>query len=138
MQLLGISEQEIERVPLEKSEEFYSMAFALYEQGDYVGASELFTRLVLTDPFAQHYWRGLASAKQMAQEYRDALHAWSLVCLLCEQDPEPHFHAAGCLLSLNEKDDALKALEAAEKRCTEEMLRSKILVLKQIHYANKD
>lgn len=135
MQLLGISEKEISTVPLEKEREVYALAFGHYEKGDYRGAAQLFTQLVLTNPFSEHHWQGLASSKQMARDYRAALHAWSLAALLNEGDPKPHFHAAECFLSLDEKEDAAKALDVALSCCNDERLREKIHLLKNIHYA---
>lgn len=135
MDILGISENEISPIPLELERQFYATAFGLYEKGDYRGAAQLFTQLVLTDPFSVHYWQGLASSKQMAKEYHAAVHAWSLAALLRENDPLPHFHAAECFLSLDEKEDALKALDAALELChSDERLRDKIHLLKTIHY----
>ncbi len=136
MDILEISENEISSVPLEMERQFYATAFGLYEKGDYRGASQLFTQLVLTDPFSAHYWQGLASSKQMAREYMAAVHAWSMIALLQENDPLPHFHAAECFLSLEEKDEALKALDAALDLCQDdERLCNKIHLLKTIHYA---
>lgn len=135
MDILGISEKEVSRVPLEQERQFYAIAFGLYEKGDYRGAAQLFTQLVLTDPFSEHYWQGLASSRQMAREYLAAVHAWSLVALLKEKDPLPHFHAAECLLSLDDKEEALKALDAALEFCNDDRLREKINLLKTIHYA---
>jgi type III secretion system low calcium response chaperone LcrH/SycD len=134
MQVLGISEKEISPIPLEQEHSFYATAFGLYEKGDYRSAAQLFTQLVLTDPFSEHYWQALASSRQMAQEYLAALHAWSLVLLLKEGDPLPHFHAAECFLSLGDKEEALKALDAALAFCKDERLREKINLLKTIHY----
>jgi type III secretion system low calcium response chaperone LcrH/SycD len=136
MEILRISESEVSSIPLELERPFYATAFGLYEKGDYRGASQLFTQLVLTDPFSENYWQGLASSKQMTRDYMAAVHAWSMVALLKEGDPLPHFHAAECFLSLEEKEDALKALDAALELCqNDEPLRNKIHLLKTIHYA---
>jgi hypothetical protein len=72
----------------------------------------------------------------MSGDYMAALHAWSIVALLKEEDPRPHFHAAECFFSLNEKENALKALDLALKLCQDnEHLRNKINLLKTVHYA---
>ncbi len=134
--ILGLSNSEISALPLDQERPFYATAFGLYEKGDYRGAAQLFTQLVLTDPYSEHYWRGLASSKQMAQDYLAAVHAWAMLALLKEKDPLPHFHAAECFLSLDEKEEALKALDAAlELTGKNEHLREKINLLKTIHYA---
>lgn len=137
MQILEIPEKEVSSIPPDQERPFYANAFGLYERGDYRAAAQLFTQLVLTDPFSEHYWMGLASSKQMAREYLAAVHAWSLVALLKEGDPLPHFHAAECLLSLDEKEEALKALDAALACCDDETLKEKINLLKAIHYAHR-
>src|ERR1700722_5760516 len=135
MEILGISESEVTAIPLEMERQFYASAFGLYEKGDYRGASHLFTQLVLTDPYSEHYWQGLASSKQMARDYMAAVRAWSMVALLKEGDPLPHFHAAECFLSLDEKAEALKALDAAlDFGRSDERLCEKIHLLKTIHY----
>jgi type III secretion system low calcium response chaperone LcrH/SycD len=136
MEILGISENEISPIPLEMERPLYAAAFGLYEKGDYRGAAQLFTQLVLTNPYSEQYWQGLASSKQMTRDYMAAVHAWSMVALLKEGDPLPHFHAAECFLSLDEKEDALKALDAAlDLSRSNERLREKINLLKTIHYA---
>lgn len=135
MGILGISAKEITAIPVEMERQLYATAFAMYEQGDYRSAYQLFTQLVLSDPFSEHYWLGLASAKQMAKDFTAALHAWSLVALLKEGDPLPHFHAAECFLSMDEKEDALKALDAALELTQDAAFIEKINLLKAIHYA---
>jgi type III secretion system low calcium response chaperone LcrH/SycD len=136
MQMLGVSEKEVSPVPLEKEGQFYSIAFTFYEKGDYRSAAKLFTQLVLTNPFSEHYWQGLASSKQMAHNHLAALHAWSLVALLKEGDPLPHFHAAECFFSLEEKQEASKALNIALKLCKDEGLRERIHTLKKAHHVD--
>lgn len=135
MALLGISEKEIAPVSVEMQRQLYATAFGMYEKGDYLSASQLFTQLVLSDPFSEHYWLGLAGAKQMARDYKAAVHAWGLLALLKEGDPLPHFHAAECFLSLDEKEEALKALDAALVLCKDEGLSEKINLLKRVHNA---
>jgi type III secretion system low calcium response chaperone LcrH/SycD len=135
-EILGLSDQEVSPIPLDQEHSFYSAAFGLYEKGDYRRSAYLFTQLVLTDPFSEYYWKGLASAKQMAREYQAAVHAWSMVALIDENNPLPHFHAAECLLSMEEKEEALKAFDAAlELAGNDETLCEKINLLKAIHYA---
>lgn len=134
--VLGLSDHECSPITLDQERPLYATAFGFYESGDYRSAAQLFAQLVLTDPYSVHYWSGLASSKQMAQDYLAAVHAWGIVSLLKENDPISHFHAAECFLSLDEKEDALKALNAAlELAGKNEMLLEKINLLKTIHYA---
>lgn len=117
---------------LDEQETVYAAAFGNYELGSYAEASSLFTALVLANPFQESHWRGLASSRQMEEKYQEALQAWSMVALLAEHDPLPHFHAAECLLTLRNAKEALKALNCAETRLSKEepALRSKIELLK--------
>lgn len=120
---------------LEEQEQLYAMSFLLYEKGDYATAIGFFTKLVSTNPFMAKYWRGLASSQQMQKEYLAAIQAWSLVALLDDKDPLPHFHAAECLLSLDNRQEAMKALNAAESLLSsnDEALRDKIHLLKTVN-----
>lgn len=132
--LLGIPLEEAFSV--EEQEELYVIAYRSYESGNYAQSVGFFTKLVLCNPFSPKFWKGLASAEQMQNQYSAALHAWSIYTLLEDKDPYAHFHAAECLLSLEEKQDALKALIAAESHLgdNDSALRNKIEILKQVHF----
>lgn len=136
MEILGIDASQVSPIPLEKERELYAAAYGLYEKEEYRQAAQLFTQLVLADPFSEHFWQGLASSKQMSRDHNAAMHAWSMVALLKDGDPMPHFHAAECLLCLEQKEEALKALDAALSMCNDDALREKIDLLKAIHYVN--
>lgn len=123
------------QLSLEEQEILYGISFGFYEAGQYEKASGFFTQLLLSNPFEVSFWKGLASSQQMAQDYKAALHAWAMVCILDAQDPLSHFHAAENLYQLQEKEDALKALLCAEKLLKKEddALKQKIQFLKE-HY----
>ena len=116
-------------------EDIYALGYSSYTAGNFAQAVQLFTTLVLKNPFEGKFWRGLASAQQMETKYREALQAWALVAMLDDADPLPHFHAAECLTSLNERADAAKALDMAEKRLKvgSENLRQKIQLLRGLN-----
>lgn len=121
----------IKRLNPKEAETVYASAYGLYEASQYAQAAELFLHLVFSNSFEQKYWRGLAASKQMEGKYVDALHAWALVALLVETDPEPHFYAAECLVSLGNKEEAAKALSAAEERAGNDLeLHDKLATLK--------
>lgn len=113
----------------------YSSAFSLYQQKNYSAATPLFTQLCLSDPFQEDFWRGLASSLQMQLKWKESIHAWGISALLKECDPLPHFHAAECFFSLNEKEESKKALLQAEKRLEKSSnpdLLSNITLLKEL------
>ena len=101
---------------MNEQQKLYKKASDFYEKGFYKESSSIFTQLVLQEPFEQSFWEGLAASRQMECKYEDALYAWSLVALLSEKDPIPHFHAAECLFALHDPEEAEKALRLAEKR----------------------
>lgn len=103
----------------EEREIIYGAAFAKYQVGDYGHAVSFFTQLVLHDPGNIRFWKGLASSLQMKKDFKEALRAWATFALLSGHDPAGHFHAAECLLSIGEKDEAKKALEIARHFCSE-------------------
>ena len=121
-------------------EDLYAQGYSGYTAGNFTQASQLFASLVQASPFDERYWRGLASSEQMATNYKEALHAWAMVALLVTDDPMPHFHAAECLTSLSESDEALKALIMAENLLKSEtreeisqQLQQKIQLLRETH-----
>ena len=114
-------------------ENLYASAYHLYSQGSYAKATELFIQLTLSNPYEIIYWKGLAGSYQMQSMWEEALHAWALCSLLNEEDPESHFHAAECLFSNNEKQEALKALCIAKRLCKEgDPLLAKINLLEEL------
>ncbi len=131
---LGLRPSDAKPLTPEEKTTLYSAAYSLYNQGDYSRALQLFTHLVLNSPFCERSWRGLASTRQMSQDYKGSLHAWALTALLQDTDPSPHFHAAECYFSLGDRKEALLALDAAESllsKSEEDLeLKNKITILR--------
>lgn len=93
-------------------EMLYSLAYSLYEAGDYEKARVVFQRLVLCASYDLSFWKGLASSLQMLKSYDDALSAWAVLTLMDAEDPLYHLHAAECYASLGNSEEAQKALNA--------------------------
>ena len=93
-------------------EMLYSLAYSLYESGDYEKARVVFQRLVLCASYDLSFWKGLASSLQMLKCYDDALSAWAVLSLMDNKDPLYHLHAAECYASLGNSEEAQKALNA--------------------------
>jgi type III secretion system low calcium response chaperone LcrH/SycD len=140
-EMLNLPSETLQEWTEGEQEKIYASAYLFYETGNYGQGSDFFTQLVLANPFAEKYWRGLAACRQMEKKHLDALHAWCLAALLNEDDPSPHFHAAECLFSMQDNEEALKALAEAEKRLKKDghfsHLQGRIDVLKQMHVKNK-
>ena len=126
--------QEIKKLTVDEKEELYRTGYALYSSGEYRKASYLFSYLVLSDPLIGCSWHGLASCKQVLEEYSAAIEAWNVVCKLQPQDPLGYFHAAECYLSMQQKKEALQKLDKAEKLSSEDLLlQNRIQILKSTH-----
>ncbi len=126
-------EGELKPLSLQERETVYAAAYGMYEVGDYERSAGLFTQLILNEPFELRFWKGLASSRQMNREYKAALHAWSIVCLMGGQQPISHFHAAECYLSIGELKEAAKALQCAQFFLPDsDPLSSKIEELKKV------
>ncbi|MCK4935141.1 MAG: hypothetical protein KAR79_06095 [Simkaniaceae bacterium] len=117
------AKQVIQDEPLEQknfssadAKALYSLAYRLYDIGDYKQSKKIFKELVVSKPLEQKHWFGLASILQLENTYHEALVSWSMAALLNDLDPQPHFHAAECLLSLEQIDEAFKALSMAKVR----------------------
>ena len=108
----------------------YELGFNLYQAKDYEKGEEVFRRLVIAKPFESKHWRGLASCLQMKKNYENALISWGMWCLVDPENPLPHFHAAECLFSSNQVNEAAKALDAAEARDSEKHLAGRISALR--------
>ncbi|MBI5274264.1 MAG: SycD/LcrH family type III secretion system chaperone [Chlamydiales bacterium] len=106
----------------------YSLAYSLYNMGDLPQAEQLFRKLIQTKPYDAKHWMGLGAALQMQHLYKEALTSWSMSALLLPNDPQPHYYAAECLISLNEPKEAVKALRMAQERyqAATESLKTKI------------
>lgn len=123
----------------EEQEVLYEAAYLLYEQGKYAEARGLFLQLVCIAPFVEKYWRGHASSLQMEAQYSEALQAWAICALFVEGDPLPHYHAAQCLCSLNQREDAMRALDCALQRIGDDAahpLKVRIELLRSCHVSN--
>ncbi|WP_420420497.1 SycD/LcrH family type III secretion system chaperone [Simkania sp.] len=116
----------------------YTLAYNLYQSGDYDQAKEIFHQLVLSKPLKQKYWLGLGACLQLEKQYEEALKAWGMASILDGYDPLPHFHAAECNFALNDFEQGCEALKASKKLLTPEhhQLSAKVAQL-ETYYKNE-
>jgi tetratricopeptide (TPR) repeat protein len=108
----------------------YELGYNLYQAGSYSESCDIFQRLVIAKPFECRYWQAYGSALFVLKKHEDALVAWSMWCLIDDENPKPHFHAAETLFSAGKISEGFKALDAAEKRDVNKFLVEKIEGLK--------
>ena len=95
---------------LEDLSVIYSVAYTLYQAGDYKEAITVFQRLASHDPLTVKHWMGLAASLQMEKEFDESLKAWAMASIISPKDPLPHFHAAECFLALGNEVEGRKAM----------------------------
>ncbi|MBR4675188.1 MAG: SycD/LcrH family type III secretion system chaperone [Victivallales bacterium] len=109
-ELKGITDAEMEAI--------YSMGYSFYNTGRYDDAEKVFRFLVLFDHLEPKYWTGLGAAQQVKKLYGDAITSYGYASFLDLDNPKPQYFAAQCFLALGDKDNALSALAALEKFCS--------------------
>lgn len=95
-------------------EALYTYAYALYQAGKAEDAAKAFQVLCTRNPLEARFWFGWAAALQGCANYKKALPVWAMSALLDPKSPYPHFHAAECATSLENREDALLALSQAK------------------------
>lgn len=123
-------------------EALYSTAYSYYQNGLYDDSIRIFRLLATMDPYEKKYWVGLGASCQQHKEYKNALKAYSSAAMIDFDDPAPHLHAAECYLSLENVEEALKALTIAEKcslnsPCVNPKLVERIALMKNIWQTTK-
>jgi type III secretion system low calcium response chaperone LcrH/SycD len=113
-------------------EQFYAYGFAQYDAGNWGEAADVFRVLCTRRPLETRFWFGLGATLQEAKSYLEALQAWAMAALLSPDDPFPHFHAAECYFSLDDRTEAAHGLKEAEARIHgPHPLRGKIALFKE-------
>lgn len=104
-------------VTVGEMEELYEESFNHYQTNCYTDSATAFRWLVILNPFVVKHWMGLAASQQLLNQGEKALHSYAMAAFLDPENPMPHFHAHECYESLNNKEEAKKALDLAYTRC---------------------
>ena len=110
-------------------EEKFILAKDFYNKGFYNQAKELFIELTTKDPLKEEFWFSLAATYQMQKEYLLASSSYLRALILKPHDAKIYFHIAECMLSLDEKQNALSMLEMAYSYCNDLAFKEKIALL---------
>lgn len=98
----------------------YTIAHKYYTLGSFREAEIFFMRLVIARSENLKFWKGLASSRQMQDDFAGALVAWGMCAMLDEDDLSNHFYGIECLIKLDQKDQARAAFNQIIDRCTED------------------
>lgn len=91
--------------------ELYSLAYELYNHGQYASASSIFYHLFMLNPRSPSYIYGVGACLSELKDYVLAINAFSLAYLNDVRDPTPLFFAADCALKIEQPKAAIGYLE---------------------------
>lgn len=97
----------------ESLEVLYALAHTHYNGGKFQEASDLFFLLTKQARDLRKGWMGYAASLQMLKRFDEAIAAYGWAAILDENDPYVHFYAAECFWAMENKDNALLALQSA-------------------------
>jgi tetratricopeptide (TPR) repeat protein len=107
----------------------YVEAVNLYNNGCLEKAKKILLELLLKSPFKWEFWFSLATIYQLEKNYAEAILSYNRALILNSKNAQIYFHIAECMLSLNDKKNALHVLNMAKKNCFDVNLKDKISVL---------
>lgn len=96
-------------------EALYSFGYGFYQSAKYTQSIHFFRFLTLIDSGNPKHWMGLGAALQMNKEYHKAIQCFGYAAVLNPDNPYAPYHAAECLLSLGEDNNAKEVFDAAEQ-----------------------
>jgi type III secretion system low calcium response chaperone LcrH/SycD len=96
-------------------ETIYTLAYGIYQKGDYARALTHFRFLTLYRPTSVRYLKGLGASQFMAREYAAAAGTYSFLLLIHPRDAETLCMYGHAKLLLGERAEANQALEQAAR-----------------------
>jgi len=101
----GLSDPEMEAI--------YSVAYHMFQHGQFEKAESVFRFLCFFDHLEHKYWLGLGACRKAGKDFTGAIDAFGLAGLLDVNDPRPAMESAECHLQLGNRPQAISALNAA-------------------------
>ncbi len=117
----GRTAQEIMGFSDDAMAKFYHAAYHLFEKEKYSEAADAFLFLVTLNPKNPEFWLGLGMATQMSGNFEDAIDAYEMAAYYKLDDPVPYFYLAKCLFAIDDRENALQALDLAVEYASDQM-----------------
>lgn len=92
----------LKSISVDDLEQIYLLAYNLYQSEKHEDAQSLFQLLCILDHYDARFFLGLGACRQAMGLYSQALETYSYASLISVSDPRFPFHAAECLLKMNE------------------------------------
>lgn len=105
--VLGVSEDWMK--------ERYATGYTLFSEQRFDEAAEVFSYLAALNPVVKIYWFSLATAQLRAGSWEMALTSLAMTSILDPHDPEPHYYAGLCNVSLERIEQARSNFELVIK-----------------------
>lgn len=104
-QIMNLSEKSLET--------FYKAGVKLFEEKDYIKASDVFFLLTLIDYQRHNIWLSLGLSELKNKRHEHALNAFGMACVTKSDSPLPYIYSAECCLALERKQEAASYLALA-------------------------
>ncbi|MBB64704.1 MAG: CesD/SycD/LcrH family type III secretion system chaperone [Waddliaceae bacterium] len=99
------------------TDQLYTHAQALFQQGQYGEANKLFSVLILATPDDGRYQFAYGASAQKAEMWLQAIYGFKNAAELEPGDPLPLYHLSHCYLVSEEHENARQALIGCIERC---------------------
>lgn len=101
----------------EQMVQYYKYANELYEQQNYIDASDIFLLLTQLNPLIKEYWSAFGNAELMNGDFESAFYAYQMAIVLDPEAPGGYLAAAKACLAQGETEAALDYLNLMEYSC---------------------
>lgn len=122
----------------EVMEEYYGIAYNLYNMGNYKDALAVFRNIAPKDGLNPRYSFGIAACYHQLKDYDNASIFYQITTMLDLVDPIPAYHLYDCVIRLNNPLYASYALEMVMKRSKNDPMYKKLYDAAELHLAAID
>lgn len=130
----GSDMKEAMGISKESEEALYSLAYQLFNTGQYRKAWGCFCFLRDLEPFSYRYNFAIAACFQYMGKYADASATYLIASLIDNENPVPCFHMYECLLKQDKPEEAASSLKNAIFRAENKPDYEPLLARAQLEY----
>ena len=109
--------------------EKYAEGKIFFDAGLFAKAQKIFFSLTLNYPTNWEFWFSLGASYQAQKQYLSAASSYLKATILNSKNAIIYYKIAECMLSMDEKKNALSMLEIAKSYASDESLIDKIILL---------
>ncbi len=122
----------------EVMEEYYALAYNLYNLGRYKDALAVFKNVFPKDGLNPRYSFGVAACYHQLKDYANATVFYQITTMLDLVDPIPAYHLYDCVIRMNNPLYATYALEMVMKRSKNDPMYQKLYEAAKLHLESAD